>query len=212
MNTSLSMLRPTSLLCGLALVINAGSVGCSSSGSPRSDTNISEIDPAIANLQRQRAQAIEHYTIASQLNLDEKYDEALIEYRRALELDDQLYAAWNNMGQLLLSQGNYADAVSAYQIASGLEPTDPRPEYNIGHAYQKVGWAQDAYNHFELALDRDPNYMPALHGIIRSAEMLGLGDAPIMGYIRNAQLRETDDQWRAYLSTQYYRVQAILDN
>jgi len=42
--------------------------------------------------------------------------------------------------------------------------------------------------------------------------MLGMGDPQIMDYIRNAQLRETDEQWVAYLSTQYYRVQALIEN
>jgi tetratricopeptide (TPR) repeat protein len=188
--------------------------GCTGS-SPRTQNNadaFNEIDPAIAYSKRQREGAIEHYTRASKLHLEGKADEALIEYRKTLELDNQLYAAWNNMGQLLLEQGNYSDAVSAYRIASGLEPTDPRPEYNIGLAYQRVGWAQDSLTYFDNALERDPNYQPALRGMIRSAEMLGLADARIMSIIRNAQLRETEEQWRDYLSTQYYRVQAILDD
>ncbi len=186
--------------------------GCSSP-SPRTDgTPVSEINPAIAYSQRQRARALEHYSAASALHADGKPDEALSEYRKALELDDKLYGAWNNMGQLLMSQGNFADAVSAYKIASGIEPSDPRPEYNIGLVYQKVGWAQDSFEHFQNALSRDPHYIPALRGAIRSAEMLGKGDPQILSYIRNAQLRETDEQWIAYLSTQYYRVEAYIAN
>lgn len=197
--------------CLLACVLLAGGCASSSTGSRSGTEALNEIDPVIAEMNRKRAKALEHYAKASQLYSDGKYDEALSEYRTTLELDDQLYAAWNNMGQLLLNQGNYADAVSAYQIASGLEPSDPRPEYNIGHAYQKVGWAQDAFEHFKNALERDENYLPALHGVIRSADMLGKADASIMKYIRTAQLRETNEQWRTYLSTQQYRVQAILD-
>jgi len=204
---------PSAVLLLALPLLALGLPGCASSG-PRSQTNdaFNEIDPAIAYSNRQREQAIEHYTLASKLHLEGKADEALIEYRKTLELDNQLYAAWNNMGQLLLEQGNYSDAVSAYRIASGLEPTDPRPEYNIGLAYQRVGWAQDSLTYFDNALKRDPNYQPALRGMIRSAEMLGLADARIMSIIRNAQLRETEEQWRDYLSTQYYRVQAILDD
>lgn len=186
--------------------------GCTSTSSRSGASAQSEINPALAYSQRRKAEALEHYSAASQLHLDGLTDEALGEYRKALELDGKLYAAWNNMGQLLMAEGNYADAVSAYQIASGIEPTDPRPEYNIGLAYQQVGWARDSYKHFENALSRDPNYLPALRGLIRSAEMLGMGDTDIMSYIRNAQLRETDEQWREYFTTQYYRVQALIDN
>ena len=114
------------------------------------------------------------------------------------------------MGQLLMEREDYPNAVAAYQIASTLEPTDPRPEYNIGIVYQLLGWGQDSHEHFKLAIDRDPNYLPALHGIIRSSDMLGLGDESILAYIKNAQLRETDEQWKSYLSSQYYRVQALI--
>jgi len=202
------------VLCAGAGALALTMSSCASSGSsPRSGASAPpEIEPSLANAQRRREKSIEHYNTASQLHLDGKPDEALAEYRTALELNDKLYAAWNNMGQLLMDQGNYADAVSAFQIASKMEPTDPRPEYNIGLTYQKVGWAQDSYLHFEQAIGRDPNYMPALRGLIRSAEMLGMGDQKILEHIRNAQLRETDEQWRAYLSTQFYRVQAYLTN
>ena len=207
-----SLRSATILACAvgsLGILSMISITGCSST-SPRSDKGIGEIDPAISYIQRRKQEALDHYNLASQLHLDEKYDEALAEYRKALELDDKLYAAWNNMGQLLMAQGNYADAVSAYQIASGIETTDPRPEYNIGLAYQKVGWAQDSYTHFEKALQRDPNYIPALRGAIRSAEMLGMGDQTILDYIKNAQLRDTDPKWRDYFSTQRFRVEAYI--
>ena len=206
------MLKDTLTTCAATVIISVSLTGCSSTPTRSGSGLTDEINPAHAHTQRQRQEALEHYSTASDLHIAGDTDEALAEYRRALELNEKLYAAWNNMGQLLLMQGNYSDAVAAYQIASGLEPTDPRPEYNIGLAYQKVGWAQDSYTHFENALDRDPNFIPALHGIIRSAEMLGMGDPKIMGYIKNAQLQETSDQWREYLSTQYFRVQAAIDN
>ena len=208
-------LRPhRALLCFAGLTIAVGSVsipmGCASASS-RSDTNtLAEIDPAIAYAKRRHSEALEHYNTASALHLDGKSEEALAEYRAALELDNKLYAAWNNMGQLLMEQGQYADAVSAFKVASGLEVSDPRPEYNMGIAYQRVGWGQDAYKHFEAALERDPNYLPALRGVIRAAETLGAGSEPLLGYIRSAQLQETDEEWRSYITTQLYRVQALL--
>lgn len=186
-------------------------VGCAPT-SPRRNSDLSQVDPALASAQRQRQEARKHFELASKLHIDGKNEAALGEYRKALELDDKLYAAWNNMGQLLMADGNYADAVSAYQIASKIEPTDPRPMYNIGIAYQKVGWAQDSYTHFQSALDRDKTYLPALRGLIRSAEMLGLGDTQLLEQIRDAQLRETDEQWREYFSTQYFRVQTRIAN
>jgi len=199
---------------GLLLIpIALAQTGCTNSSSRRGNKGaLNEIDPAMAMVQRRRQEALAHYQKASKLAEDGKDEQALAEYRKALELDDQLYAAWNNMGQLLMAQGNYSDAVSAYQIAAGIEPTDPRPEYNIGLAYQKVGWAKDAYGHFEKALNRDPNYMPAMRGLVRSAEMQGRGDEELLVLIKQAQLLETDEKWREYFRSQFYRVQSIIEN
>ena len=174
--------------------------------------NLNEIDPAIAYRQRQRAEAREHYELATDLAQEGKTEEALQEYRNALELDDKLYAAWNNMGQLLMNERNYADAVAAFQIAAGIEPSDPRPLYNTGLAYQRVGWAADAYASYENALARDPMYIPAMRGLIRSAEMLGTGNIELLEIIKQAQLRERDEQWRDYFRQQRDRVELLLDN
>ncbi|MBM92417.1 MAG: hypothetical protein CMJ35_14835 [Phycisphaerae bacterium] len=196
-------------LLGLTVTLPLGA--CSSSSS-RNSNNLNEIDPAIAYRQRQRAEAREHYELATDLAQEGKTEEALQEYRNALELDDKLYAAWNNMGQLLMNERNYADAVAAFQIAAGIEPSDPRPLYNTGLAYQRVGWAADAYASYENALARDPMYIPAMRGLIRSAEMLGTGNIELLEIIKQAQLRERDEQWRDYFRQQRDRVELLLDN
>ena len=209
--THTQIIRALTLACVAASPI--AMLGCESTSNTRPKTGVlSEIDPALQYSQRQRAQAREHYTIATELHNDGEYEAALAEYRKALELDEQLYAAWNNMGQLLMSQKNYADAVSAFQIASGIEPTDPRPLYNIGLAYQTVGWAKDAYDSYENALQRNANYLPAMRGLARSAEMLGVGDAKLLNVIKQAQLRESDEAWRDYFRAQYSRVENLIDN
>ena len=98
-----------------ALVLIIPIQGCASSSTRSkadSKTAHPEIDPTLAYIQNRRSDAIKHYNTASALDLDGKPDEALEEYRRALELDDKLYAAWNNMGRILMSKGKYADGRS----------------------------------------------------------------------------------------------------
>lgn len=206
-NTTPSLKLTLGVLCA-AMILPA----CSGTSSRNNGAGAGEIDPALAYARRQRAEAREHYTLATKLAADGKEDEALAEYRKALELDDKLYAAWNNMGQLLMGQKNYADAVAAFQIAANIEPSDPRPHYNIGLAYQRVGWAQDAYHSYEQSLSRDPNYIPAMRGLTRSAEMLGSGDRALLEVIKQAQLRESDEQWRDYFRAQYQRVETLIAN
>lgn len=204
--------RTASLTLALIMIAGAGVLPACSTSSARSRSgNVNEIDPALAYSRRQRELAREHYAKALELSAEGETEAALDEYRNALELDDQLYAAWNNMGQLLMDKGNYADAVAAFQIAAGIEPTDPRPLYNTGLAYQRVGWGNDAYTSYERALSRDPNYLPAMRGLVRSAEMLGSANTKLLQVIKEGQLQERDEQWRDYFRAQHDRVQVLLD-
>ena len=99
----------------------------------------------------------------------------------------------------------------AAKIAADLQMDDPRPDYNIGLAYQTIGWGDESYEHFQRSLDRDSNYLPSLRGIVRSAEMMGIGNQQVIEHIRNGQLRETNDQWREYFDRQRFRVEKLIE-
>lgn len=198
-----------SIACLLLGALLAAPLGCSST-TARSGAKNGNSDPVAAYSARRQAEALAHIRKAESLEAQGKDDEAILEYRAALETKNDMFAAWNNLGHLLMKKENYADAVSAFQVASRLQPGDPRPEYNIGLAYQRVGWAQDSFLHFELALDRDPVYLPALRGVVRSAEMLGQADQQVLDFIRSAQLRETEEQWKTYFQRQRVRVESQL--
>lgn len=133
-------------------------------------------------------------------------------YRQALSLDGSISSAWNNLGEILLSQGYYQDAVQAFGQSAALSPADPRPEYNIAVAYQKSGWAKDALTHYTNALARDENYRPAIRGGIKAAAELGTASRDIHGWIRKGLLSETDENWRSFFEEQRFRVEASLDD
>ncbi len=200
-------LRSALLIATTATLIS----GCGSTQRTWSDTSKPAGDPVEAYKQRSRAEAMELFRQASELHEAGKFDQALKKYHESIEKDNTIFAAWNNMGQLLMAQKNYADAVAAYKIASDLQLNDPRPDYNIGLAYQKIGWGDESYTHFQRSLDRDPNYLPSLRGIVRTAEMIGIGDQSVLNHIRNGQLRESDAQWREYFDRQRFRVEKVID-
>jgi hypothetical protein len=51
-----------------------------------------------------------------------------------------------------------------------------------------------------------------MRGLTRSAEMMGKADQKLLEVIKQAQLRESDEQWRDYFRAQYARVETLLDN
>ncbi len=157
------------------------------------------------------AQALELIEDAQRLTDRGRTAEAIEAYRRSIELTPSIAAAWNNMGELLMAQNQFSDAVTAFERAGDLSQTDPRPPYNAGVVYQSQGWARDALERFELSLDRDENYLPALRGAVRAAEYLQLSNTATLDRIKRATLAETDEAWRDYFQRQRFRVEAGLD-
>ncbi|MEM9372162.1 MAG: tetratricopeptide repeat protein [Planctomycetota bacterium] len=201
----------------IALALGAATLsGCSTAprltDRPTQEGAGSDAAEAIAALERRRAEARRIVRLAEEAEANDDPEEAIERYAEALRLDDTMQNAWNNVGTLLMEADRYADAVDAFQRASQLLPADPRPEYNIGVAYQKNGWGEDAYRHFGNAMARDPSHLPSLRGFVRASEMTGRADLELIDVIKSATLRETDPVWREYFLRQRYRVEAVLED
>lgn len=60
-------------------------------------------------------------------------------YRRAVELDPNLAAAWTNLGNLLERRGSRGAAREAYERALELDPDQPEARYNLANLLGDVG-------------------------------------------------------------------------
>jgi tetratricopeptide (TPR) repeat protein len=197
----------------LLLIAGVGLAGvCACSSSPKlADRPGAGTAEAMDQIARRRAEAVRLAQEAERFETTDRA-RAIQTYKQALGLDDTLHNAWNNLGLLLMEDGNYADAVAAFQVAGDLMPVDPRPPYNIGLAYQRNGWGEEAYRHFAMALERDPSHLPSMRGYIRAVEMTGRADDRTVEIIRSAMMRETDEEWKTYFQRQRYRVEAMMEN
>lgn len=93
-------------------------------------------------------------------------DEAIKKYGEAINSYRELPVAWNNLGVLWAEQGKNLEAAEAYKTAAELSPTDPRPLKNLGALWEDLGYLDDAARWYDEALQRDPNYLPALERAI----------------------------------------------
>lgn len=187
---------PRFAFAALALLLAAVTLGgCASTG---------KTDRSLARDAERLAEAKRFADQGDKARRDSDYQKAIELYRRSVSESGGLAHVWNNLGLVLTETGNYADAVSAYSVAAELSPTDPRPVTNIGLAYQKAGWAEDAIVYFERALRIDPNHRPALRYAIVAADTLSRAEPEDLERIRRALLSETDPQWRDYLERQRF--------
>lgn len=179
---------------GCAVVIVCGAVGgvggCASRGNigdstpPDRSEEVRRIDEAAAMVRE-----AQRYEVA------EKPDIALEKYRKAIETYRELPVAWNNMGTLLMARGEHMAAAEAFQTASELTPTDPRPMHNLGTIWEKLGYLDDAAKWYDKALERDETYLPSLRRRVLIDQLLDRVDDRSFERCRKALLLEKDPWW-----------------
>ncbi len=133
-------------------------------------------------------------------------DQAIAKYRAALQRYREFPAAWNNLGVLLMEEGRFLEAGECFAAAADLAPLDPRPAYNLGLTWDRAGYLEEALRHYNRALDRDPRYLPALRGSIRTQRYLAQGDLHTLERLRSALLLEQDPEWRKWFDLQVVRL------
>jgi len=85
-----------------------------------------------------------------------KFEEAIVEYRKALEKDpDQAYIQ-ANLGDALSKTGKNEEALAAYQKALSLKPEDAALYTNLGVLLGKIGKTQESQEMFKKAASLNP--------------------------------------------------------
>ena len=131
-------------------------------------------------------------------------------YRQSIDASGDFPDVWNNLGLLLLQNGELGPARSAFSRAAELDPTDPRAYYNMGVTNLRAQWAEDAIEDFKKALDISPSYLPALRGAIQAADLLGHAEYEDLDRIKRALLAEHDERWKAFFERQRFLIEARL--
>lgn len=73
-----------------------------------------------------------------------RVDEAIAGYRKAIELDPGLAAAWNGLSKALERKGDLDGALAAGRRLVELEPDDALSHTNLSQLFQKKGMIPEA--------------------------------------------------------------------
>lgn len=90
-----------------------------------------------------------------------RFDEAIVELKRAIQLYDKYIDAHNNLGVAYRKKGMLNEAVSEYKKALQLNPRYPYAHNNLGVLYAKSGLPDLAIEAFGNALANKPDYPDA---------------------------------------------------
>ena len=94
------------------------------------------------------------------LQLQGRYEEAVIEYRAAIRADPSFAEAHNNLCSVLYQTNHAVDAVAACREALRLEPAYAKAHFNLGLAMARAGQS-GSLQHFREAIRLDPGAFDA---------------------------------------------------
>jgi tetratricopeptide (TPR) repeat protein len=83
---------------------------------------------------------------------EDRIDEAIDCYRRAVEAAPDLAIAWNGLSMTLRRKGDFDAAIEAGLKIVELEPNDPLSHTNLSILYQEKGLIQEAEDEKALAM------------------------------------------------------------
>lgn len=190
--TTIRIVQQCAAVCvlgGLALVLG----GCKSTPHVSTPAELGADTPEQIQQQLERATKLVRQAQRTELAGQEK--KAIEQYRGAIAEYRELPVAWNNLGRLLMHDGQNLAAADAFKTASELSPTDPRPLHNLGTLWESLGYNDDAARWYDEALKRDENYLPALRRLVVVEEIRNKPTVRTLERIRTALLVERDPFW-----------------
>jgi tetratricopeptide (TPR) repeat protein len=92
----------------------------------------------------------------------EKFDDSLHAYNRAIDLDPNDFEAWNNKGIDEGLLGRYDEALKSFEKAVAINESYAQAWYNMGVIYDFKGYYYTAVQAYKRATQIDPSYQKAL--------------------------------------------------
>jgi tetratricopeptide (TPR) repeat protein len=108
-----------------------------------------------------------HFNLALALSLQYKDDDAIAEYRTALQQKPGLYETSLNLGIVLLRTKTFAEALPVLRDAAAAKPNDATPNFYYAQALFETGEIGQAKEHYLISATADPKSARAQLGLGR---------------------------------------------
>ncbi|MBF0358577.1 MAG: tetratricopeptide repeat protein [Magnetococcales bacterium] len=111
-----------------------------------------------------------------------KFQEAIICYQKALELNPENLSALSNFGAALQAAGRVDEAVAVYQKAITINPGFVEDHYNLGSAFHEQGLLEEAIASYQKAISIDPDVAEVHSNLGNTLRELGRLDRAVASY------------------------------
>ena len=129
---------------------------------------------AAAIVEKNPTEALTHFTLAFIQHEGHSLSDALVSYRRAVEIDPGFVEAWNNLGAVHRQLGQFTDALKSLEVARTIDPDNLSAIYNQAISLQQVKKKEEAVQLFAELYARNPKKKYVLGHLISTK--MGLAD------------------------------------
>jgi Flp pilus assembly protein TadD len=153
---------------------------------------------------------IAHYNLGNDLADRGHLDEAILNYRRALNVKPDYHAARNNLGNQLLQTGKIEEAIGEYRRVLAASPYYFQAHCNLGIALATQGRSDEAIAEYRKALQIRPDSVEAHSTLGIALFDLGRLDEAVAHFRRVLEIKPGYDGVRHILSVALSRREEIL--
>ncbi len=136
--------------------------------------------------------AILHYGLGVELQSQDRFDEAIDRYRRAIEIKPYYAEAHYNLATVLRSQEKINEAISHYRQAIQVKPDYAAAYYNLAMALESQGKLDKAVSYYYEALKYQPDDIESHNNVGIIFVSQGRFDEAIKHFRRALQARPDD--------------------
>lgn len=131
--------------------------------------NINELEQLLKDQTENEPESAERHNVLGNFYFDhDQFEQAILHYEAAIELNDREPVYRENLGLALQETGRFDEAEKAYKQAIALDPDSGKYFNRLGVFYNDVGDHSKAVPYYQKALEREP-------GTILYLSNLGIG-------------------------------------
>jgi protein O-GlcNAc transferase len=118
-----------------------------------------------AAIQKKPEIPVFHYNLAEALISTGSIDEAIVAYRRAIDLAPEYFEAHNNLANALNATHRYIEAESPARAAIDLMPSEAAPWNNLGNTLRGLRRGDEALAAYQTAIAKRPQFLEAINNL-----------------------------------------------
>lgn len=122
---------------------------------------------------------LSYYELGTDLSDQGRWDEAVVAYHKALEINPSCADAYHLLGHALRSMGKLDEAIDAYQTAIEVNPYLPLPFCDLGNALRERGRLDEAIAAYQTAIGIHPGHPLACNNLGSALSRMGALDAAV---------------------------------